>query len=237
VLGVDPVPDLDAGLQDQVRQAQAAATSAGVQLRLRADQARARLQLPPGKQAAEEWLTAVVLTRANAVPSINRATGQMGQAALYQCSAESLFAMRAPPGELAANEKLYRTVLSTVRIDPTWQARVSQVQAAMGASNVQSAADRSKIIAKSGEDQRRIINEGYQNRQAALDRTNERFSDALRGVQNFRDPNTGENVKLSNEYAHAWVSGNGEYVMSDSSSFKPGQVLQGSWTELQPVRR
>ena len=56
----------------------------------------------------------------------------------------------------------------------------------------------------------------------------------MRGVQNFRNPTTGENVKLSNEYAHAWVSGNGEYVMSDSAG-NPGQVLQGHWTELQPV--
>ena len=237
VLGVEPIPDVDAGLQEQVKQAQAAAASGGVPMRLRADQARARLQLPAGKQPGEEWLTAVVFTRATAMPSINRATGQMGQSAMYQCSAEYLFGMRAPPGELPANEKLYRTVLSTVRVDPTWQARVSQVQANMAASNVQSAHDRSKIIAQAGEDQRRSINEGYQNRQATLDRTNERFSDAMRGVQNFRNPTTGENVKLSNEYAHAWVSGNGEYVMSDSSSFKPGQVLQGSWTELQPAHR
>jgi hypothetical protein len=235
VLGVEPIPDVDAGLQEQVKQAQAMAASAGVQMRLRADHARARLQFPPGNQPAEEWLTAVVFTRATAMPSINRATGQMGQTATYQCTADSLFALRAPPGEFPANQKLFRTVLSTIRLDPTWQARVSQVQTNMAASNVQSAHDRSKIIAQAGEDQSRIIREGYENRQAALARSNERFSDAMRGVQNFHNPATGEDVKLSNEYAHAWVSGNGEYVMSDSST-NPGQVLQGHWTELQPVR-
>jgi hypothetical protein len=235
VLGLEPIPDVDAGLQEQVKQAQALAASAGAQMRLRADHARARLELPARKPPGEEWLTAVVFTRATAMPTLHPG-GQMGQSAVYQCSAESLFGMRAPPGELSANEKLYRTVLSTVRVDPTWQARVSQVQASMAASNVQSAADRSKIIAKSGEDTSRIIREGYENRQRSQDRTAERWSDAMRGVQNFRNPTTGEDVKLSNEYAHAWVSGNGEYVMSDSSSFKPGQVLQGSWTELQPVR-
>lgn len=237
VLGVEPIPDVDAGLQEQVKQAQATAASAGVQMRLRADHARARLQLPGGKQPGEEWLTAVVFTRATAMPSLNRATGQMGQSAMYQCSAESLFGMRAPPGELEANQKLYRTVLSTVRLDPAWQARVSQVQANMAASNVQSARDRSKIIAQSAEDTSRAIREGYENRQHALDRSNERWSDAMRGVQNFHNPTTGENVKLSNEYAHAWVSGNGEYVMSDSPGFNPGQVLQGHWTQLEPVRR
>jgi hypothetical protein len=235
VLGIEPIPDVDAALQEQVKQAQSMAASAGVPMRLRADHARARLQLPQGKGPAEEWLTAVVFTRATAMPSMSP-TGQRGQSAIYQCTAEQLFAMRAPPGELPAHQKLFRTVLSTVRLDPTWQGRVLQVQTNMSAANVQSAADRSKIIAQSGADQSRAIREGYENRQAALARSNERFSDAMRGVQNFHNPTTGEDVKLSNEYAHAWVSGNGEYVMSDSSG-NPGQVLQGHWTELQPVRR
>jgi hypothetical protein len=236
VLGIEPIPDLDQPLQAQVKQAQALAAQAGVQMRLKADQARARIQLGQGKAPAEEWLTAVVFVRATAMPSMNPGTGQMGQSAMYQTTADQLFALRAPPGELPAHEKLFRTVLSTVRVDPTWQARVTQVQANMSAANVQSAADRSKIIAQSGEAQRRAIQGGYENRQRSEARTAERFSDAMRGVQTFHDPRTGEDVKLSNQYAHAWVSGNGEYVMSDASG-NPGQVLQGSWTELQPVRR
>jgi len=236
VLGVEPIPDVDAALQGQVKQAQAMAASAGVQMRLRADHARVRLELPAGKGPGEEWLTAVVFTRATPMPTMSPGTGQMGQSAIYQCTADQLFAMRAAAGQLPAHQKVFRTVLSTVRLDPTWQARVLQVQANMSAANVQGAADRSKIIAQSAEDTRRTIREGYENRQRSADRNAERWSDAMRGVQNFRNPTTGEDVKLSNEYAHAWVSGNGEYVMSDSSAFKPGQVLQGSWTELQPVR-
>ena len=235
LLGIEPIPDLDQPLQAQVKQAQALAAQAGVQMRLKADQARARIQLTQGKSPAEEWLTAVVSVRATAMPSMNPGTGQMGQSAMYQSTADQLYALRAPPGELPAHEKLFRTVLSTVRVDPTWQARVTQVQANMSASNVQSARDRSKIIAQSAEEQRRAIREGYENRQRSEARNAERWSDAMRGVQNFHDPRTGEDVKLSNQYAHAWVSGNGEYVMSDSST-NPGQVLQGNWTELQPVR-
>ena len=236
VLGVEPIPDLDQPLQAQVKQAQSLAAQAGVQMRLKADHARARIQLAQGKEPAEEWLTAVVITRATAMPSMNTATGQMAQSAMYQTSADQLFALRAPPGELPAHEKLFRTVLSTVRVDPAWQGRVTQVQANMSAANVQGARDRSRIIAQSAEDTRRAIREGYENRQRSEDRNSERWSDAMRGVQNFHDPRTGEDVKLSNQYAHAWASGNGEYVMSDSAGFNPGQVLQGNWTELQPVR-
>jgi len=237
LLGVEPVPDLDQALQAQVKQAQALATQAGMQTRIRADQARARIQLPPGKVPSEEWITAVVFTRATAMPTMSPGTGQMGQSATYQSSAESLYGLRAPPGELPAHEKLFRTVLSTVRVDPAWQARVTQVQANMQASNVQSARDRSRIIAQSAEEQRRAIREGYEARQKSEDRNAERWSDAMRGLQTYRNPTTGEDVKLSNQYAHAWASGNGEYVLSDAPGFDPKQVLQGSWTELQPVKR
>lgn len=237
VLDTEPVPGLDQALQSQVKQAQALAAQVGVQMRLRADQARARIQVAPGKAPAEEWITAVVFTRSTPMPSMNPASGQMVQSATHQSSAEFLYGLRAPAGELPAHEKLFHTVLSTVRVDPAWQARVSQVQANIQASQLQGARDRSRIIAQSAEDTRRIMREGYEARQKSEDRNSERWSDAMRGVQTFRNPGTGEDVKLSNEYAHAWASGNGEYVLSDTPGFNPGQVLKGNWTELQPVHR
>ena len=237
LLGIEPIPDLDPALQSQVKQAQALASQAGLQTRLRADEARARIQLPAGKAPAEEWITAVVITHATAMPTLTPGSGQMRQSAMHQSSAESIYALRAPPGELPAHEKLFRTVISTVRVDPAWQARVTQVQASMSASNVQSAQDRSKIIAQSAEAQRRSIQGAYEAHQKAEDKSAERFSDAMRGLQTYRNPVTGEDVKLSNQYGHAWASGNGEYVMSDTPGFKPGDVLQGHWTELQPVKR
>jgi hypothetical protein len=84
---------------------------------------------------------------------------------------------------------------------------------------------------------RKTIREGYESRQRSHDRTSAEFSDALRGVQNYRNPATGEMVQLDNQYGHAWASGNGEYVLSDSPGFNPNSVLHGNWTELQPAHR
>ncbi len=234
ILGIEPVPELDEAAQAQVKQAQAMATKAGLQTRVRADVARAHVALASGK--GEEWITAMINVRSTPMPSMNPATGQMGQPAMHQSTADQLFALRAPPGELPAKEKLFRAVLSTIRIDPTWQARVIQVQSSMAASNVQGARDRSRIIAQSAEDTQKIIREGYEARQRSQDRSAERWSDAMRGLQTYRNPTTGEDVKLDNSYAHAWANGNGEYVLSSSPGFNPGQVLDGHWTELQPVR-
>ena len=233
VLGIEPIPDLDQALQAQVKQAQTMAAQAGVQMRLKADQARAHITLGSGKAPAEEWITAVVWVRATAMPSMNPGA----QSATYQSSTESMFGLRAPPGELPAHENLFHAVTSTARIDPTWQARLTQVQLNMSAANIQGARDRSKIIAESGEATRKSIKEGYEARQKSLDRSAERYSDAMRGLQTYHNPTTGEDVKLDNSYSHAWVSGNGEYVVSSTPGFNPGQVLQGNWTELQPVRR
>jgi hypothetical protein len=107
----------------------------------------------------------------------------------------------------------------------------------MQAADLKGAQDRSRIIAQSAEDTRKSIGRLRENRQRSHDRTSAELSDALRGVQNFRNPATGENVQLDNRYANAWASGNGEYVVSDSSSFNPNSVLQGNWTRLEPVRR
>jgi hypothetical protein len=128
-------------------------------------------------------------------------------------------------------------VLSTVRIDATWQARVSQVQLNIQAAELKCARDRSRIIAQSAEDTRKTLREGYESRQRSHDRTSAEFSDALRGVQNYRNPTTGEVVQLDNQYGHAWASGNGEYVLSDSPGFNPNATLRVNWTELQPVHR
>lgn len=237
VLGTEPIPDVDEPLKQEVQQAQAQASQAGLQLRIKADHARAHLQSNAGGQPTEEWITAVVYTRATPAPSMNPMTGQMGQTWTYQCAAQYLFGLRAPAGALNANEKLYRAVLSTVRVDPTWQARVSQVQLNIQATQLKGAQDRSRIVSQSSEDMRRTIREGYESRQRSHDRTSAQFSDALRGVQNYRNPATGEVVQLDNQYGHAWASGNGEYLLSDSPGFNPNSALRGNWTELQPVHR
>jgi len=231
VSGVEPIPDAEAPIQQLIREAQAQAAQAGIPLRLKADHARARIHTSAASHTSEEWMTAVIFTRATSLPSM------AGQTSMYQCAARYLFSLRAPEGGLDANDTLYRTVLATVRIDPVWQARVSQAQLGMQAADLKGAQDRSRIIAQSAEDTRKTIREGYENRQRSHDRTSAEFSDALRGVQNFRNPVTGENVQLDNRYGNAWASGNGEYVVSDSSSFNPNSVLQGNWTRLEPVRR
>jgi uncharacterized protein YgiM (DUF1202 family) len=132
-------------------------------------------------------------------------------------------------------ERFFLMMLSTVQEEPEWQNRVTQVIAKMSADNSNAAMQRSQIIAQAGRQQSEIINRGYQERNKIQDSTAKQFDQYIRGVQSYRNPNTGETVELSNQYAHAWASGN-DYLLTDSANFNPNTALRGNWTELTPVK-
>jgi len=56
------------------------------------------------------------------------------------------------------------------------------------------------------------------------------------GVGNQGARRTDATFELSNQYDHAWLNGNNEYVMNDDPNFNPNGQLNGNWTSLQPVR-
>ncbi len=237
VLVVEPIPDVAEELQQYAQRIQQSSAAQGIRAQVRADVARLRLAYSLGGQPVEEWLTAITSSGGVPAPTYNMYTGQMGQALFYNCGADHIVALRAPQGQLDAHERFFRMVLSTVRIDPQWQARVMQVIANMTASDIKGARDRSAIIAQSNRDISNIINETYENRNRSQDRIMEGWSQYMRGVETFKNPYTGETVELPNQYGHAWAGPNGEYIVTDSGLFDPNVTLRGDWTRLEQVRR
>ena len=206
-------------------------------VRIHADAARARLEYGIGGQPMEEWITAVTYAAGLPGPSYNMATGRVGQTLFYQCGGYQIFGLRAPQGQLQPKEKFLNLILSTVQADPAWQARVTRVQLNMQAADSKGAMDRSAIIAQSGRDTSDIIKQTYENRQRSQDASAEQFSQAIRGVETYRNPGSGETIELDNQYGHAWVNNSGEYILTDSPGFDPNVALKGNWTALQHVKR
>ena len=234
---VEPIPDVAQQLQEQARQAEQAAARQGIPVRVRADVASARLSYGVNGQPVEEWLIATTFSSGIAGPSFNMNTGRMGQTLFYTCGGDHVFGLRAPQGQLDAQESFFRMVLSTVRVDPQWQARVTQVIANMQAAEIKGARDRSAIITKSGQDIGNIISQTYENTNRSRDHAMEGWSQYTRGVETYRNPNTGEMVDLSNRYGHAWAGASNEYIVTDSANFDPNVSLRGNWTRLEQVRR
>ena len=237
VIGIEPLPQVIQQLQQQGRQTEAAYARQGMKASIRADAARAHIQYSPnGQPVVEEWVTAVTVANGTLGPSYNVATGEMRQSYFYNCSGTLMFAERTLPGQLPATEKFFELVLSTVRLDPNWQNRVTQVAMNIQAAEIKGARDRSAIITKNNEEISKIIKDGYEGRQRSQDRMAQQFSQLIRGVESYRNPNTGETIELSNTYGNAWVNGSGEYLLTDQSSFDPNVALRERWTRLEHVK-
>jgi hypothetical protein len=139
---------------------------------------------------------------------------------------------------LDSSEKFFELITSSIRIDPNWQARVTQVSGNIAATEQQGVRDRVAINNQTARDLDRIRRQGYATQQAGEDRVFGNISDATRGVESFRNPATGETVELSNLYGRAWVNNRGEYYLTDQTGNDPNQVLKNStWTALEPVKR
>ncbi len=236
LINVEPLQKVNQLLAEQARQGEAESARYGLKVRIRSDAARALVQYTLNGQAVEEWITSVTTIRGTLSPAYNMRSGGMGQAFTYNCSSTYMFVERAPQGQLSSREKLFELIVSTIRVDPTWQARVSGVEMKIQANGIKEAAKRSEIIRKAGEETNEIIVKGHEQRSAMNDRTFNNMSQGNRGVETYRNPATGETIDLSNQYGHAWVNNRGEYLLSDQEGFDPGVVLHEDWKPLERVK-
>jgi hypothetical protein len=97
-------------------------------------------------------------------------------------------------------------------------------------------AKRSQIIAQFQQHVADTVSEVTANSMRGADQADFGADQNIRGVQTFRNPQTGATFELSNLHDHAWLNGSNEYVMSDDPNFNPNGQLNGNWTSLQPVR-
>jgi len=235
--GIEPAPKLMKLLQDNARKTEQAAAQYKLQQRVRPDVARARLKYTLNGKPVEEWLIVATIITGTLGPSFNLQQGRMAQAYTYSCVA-SMIAERAPAGQLDFSGNFFDLLNSTYRVDPQWQARVTKGALQIQQTELKGVRDRSAIVAKNAEDISNIQREGYENRQKTMDHINNQFDQYIRGVETFRNPDTGETVDLDNRYGHAWVNNRGEYLLSDQEGFDPNRYTKYNedWKALEPVK-
>jgi hypothetical protein len=232
IVAAEPMADAQQKLRADAQRMEQESLRSGVRVTARTDAARVRL----AADDFEEWVMAFTGSVAAPGPSFNVMTGGMGQTLYYTNAADHVLAMRAPAGELDAQEPLFRLIIGSLQADPAWEGAVQRVIAQMQAKDSQAARQRSDIITDNSRQIGDMISNTYQNRQAAQDRSSANFSQYLRGTQTYRNPNTGEAVDLNNGYSHAWAGPDNTYILSNSANFNPNSVLGGNYTQLQSVR-
>lgn len=189
--------------------------------------ARARLAYDDESgRPVEEWVTAVIEVRA--LPS--------GRGVAYDWHAMMVMFLRAPKGQLDANDKLFKLIASSIRPVPEWETWSNGVIASLYQKKAEEEAKQSAIIAAFQHHVADVVNGVVANRERGANNAAFGADQLIRGVQSFRDPSSGKTIELSNQYDHAWLNGSNQYVMSDDPSFNPNGQLNGDWSSLQLVR-
>ena len=227
VASVDPLPEFEKLIRARMGLSTEPGSSPGAGgQEPRIDAARARLQYDLDGKPVEEWLTAVTIIYVQ---------GGRG-ASIYDCHGTMMLALRAPQGRLDEQDRLFKLIASTIRVEPKWQAAVGQFIAQATQADQQRKATNKKMRDAFFMHAAEVTNGVTANMMAGAQASAVGQSQLIRQVQTYRNPDTGATFELSNQYNHAWLNGNNEYIMSDNPSFNPNSSLNGSWTELQPVK-
>ena len=223
VVSVEPFPELNQMARLQLGLPPNDAGNGGS---TRTDAIRARVEFQKDGKTLEDWVALVVVTH----------IFRQGRGAFYDCHAIDVMALRAPKGQLDANEKLFKVMISSVRPEPKWQACSNGNIAKLYQAEAQKEATIDTMVAEFQKHVAETIMGVTANAERGAQNSAFGFDQNIRGVQTFRDPATGRTTELSNLYDHAWLNGSNEYIMSDDPNFNPNGQLSGNWNQLQPVR-
>jgi hypothetical protein len=223
VVSVDSYPEFNQLLRQRLG---LPLKDAGNQGPLRTDAARARLEYDRDGRTFEQWVTVAEWMRL--YPA--------GRGNVYDCHAIMMMSLSAPKGQLDSNEKLFKLMAFNITHEPDWDARINAMITQLYRQQQIEEAKRSQAIAQFQQHVADTVNEVTANSMRGANQAAFGQDQNIRGVQTFRNPQTGATFELSNLHDHAWLNGGNEYLMSDDPNFNPNGQLNGSWTSLQPVR-
>ena len=195
------------------------------------DAGRSRISYSGPSHTTEEWVLATV--GVVSMPSL----------ALHTTTAESVMSFRAPHGELDQNERLFSTIVGSVRVNPVYTNAVAAVMQRIQQIEQQSFDERMRIIRDSN---RRMFNEweaslqgradDWKRQMDQQDRTHQRWNEAIRGTATFQDPESPDaSYELTNDYEHVWRSGTDEIILTNDPNYNPNESVGGGWNPLRRV--
>ncbi len=189
-----------------------------------ADAQRIRIAYTHNNSTIHEDFTCVLLvTTVPAMPGIVL----WGPDTLYSC--------RAAPSVLDKAQPMFHTMAASVQITPEWFNAYVQVVQMWQRNQMQAIANAgriSRIISQTNDEISDMIMSSYEKGQASQDRIYREFGEYIRDVETYDDPYRDRAVELPSGYRNAWVSDNGEYILSDSAGYNPNIGDTRTWKRL-----
>lgn len=144
-------------------------------------------------------------------------------------------AWRSTPEHLDESLALFNAINTSIELTPQWQATVRQISQQMAQGKIREINQIGAMARQIGQQMSQVsdmIREGYESRQRSLDRSSKQFSEYIRGVDGYYDPNSGRNVELPGGFRQAWCNSLGEYILSDDPSYNPNIGSNVNWSEM-----
>jgi hypothetical protein len=221
------------------------------------DGARVRIEYSQNGNVVEEQLQSIIDCNETQGVAMPRQQAYLSR----HCSARNIYIVRAPKGHL--DELLASALLEnhnkSIQANNEWAERTMRDQwAAVKQAEAQSNAAFKQRMAANAQQFQAMVQQGkdFQNQQQASFASHmaaaEASSDARQNAAHqqanlslnqadFTDPNTGQKVTASNQYAHQWMSSDNSTLLQTNDPFDPNRSVttnpaSTTWTEITPDR-
>jgi hypothetical protein len=147
-----------------------------------------------------------------------------------------IFSVKAPQGRLNSLGAMFRTMASSIRLNPQWMNTYAQVVNFLIQNQmrqIRNAGELSRIISQTHREISDDMMRSWEERQGVYDRLSERFSQNIRSVDEYYDPVSERSVELPAGYRNAWVNGLGEYVIAEQEDYNPNIGSNQNWQQME----
>lgn len=147
-----------------------------------------------------------------------------------------LFSFKAEKGKLDSMATLFKTIVSSFRVNPRWFNKYTQVVEYLIKAQIRqirSAGELSRIISRTHNEISDEMLRSFEDRQAAYDRISEKFSQQIRDVDAYYSPVEGRSIELPGGYRQAWTNNLGDVVLSEAEDFNPNIGSNQNWQKME----
>jgi hypothetical protein len=205
--------------------------------------------------AEEEWLNVAMQVGTSPTSTMVNQPGKVMQLAMFNriISTATVSGTRAPQGQLQSHMDAFKAISMSAKASPDYNAKfAAYMQDKTNRQIAASWAVTHAILQKGAEEQAQRTQQAQQfihnmeaqgdarrvNFNAAMDRKSAHTQDVcdyLLDQQYYVNPTTGKTQTQSSGYNHTFSDGEKGVVQTNSPTYNPNGLLQGNWTELQPI--
>jgi hypothetical protein len=141
---------------------------------------------------------------------------------------------KAPANEIDEKIRIFKIITDSRKDNPLWIENGIKLAATVTREQLRhqnAIFNRMQQISRTQSEIGDMIMDSYQKRQQAYDRVFDNYSQAVRGVDSYRDPINDWKMDLPTGYDNAWTNGS-DYILSDDAGFNPNIGSTQNWEQM-----